>query len=167
MGLAQARYIWVIRHGKSAVGSPGMSDHERPLNHRGEANGAMMRTWYAQQAHTAQWIWCSTAVRAQQTAQFIAAGFNAPVVDAAELYLASAERLLGCLQQTPPDIECVAVVAHNPGLTYLVNSLGDDPVTDNLVTFGSALFRYRGAWVDLSFAAAQLVSLHTPKTIQP
>lgn len=165
MGLDGYRHIWVIRHGKSADGTPGMSDHERPLNHRGQDNGTVMRAWYADQAHPAQWIWCSTAVRAQQTAAFVSRGFNAPVVDAPELYLASAERLLDCLQRTPGDILCVAVVAHNPGLTHLVNLLGGDAVTDNLVTFGSALFRTRSDWVDLQFGGAELVSLQSPKTI--
>ena len=167
MGLdpEETRHIWVIRHGKSADGSPGMLDHDRPLNGRGRRNGESMRAWYAEQAHPAEWIWCSTAVRAQQTAQFVGDGFRAPIVDEPDLYLAPAERLLDCLRRTPEDIAAVAVVAHNPGLTYLVNLLGNEPVTDNLVTFGSALFSTQCSWTDLRFGGAELVSLHTPRTI--
>ena len=165
MGLDGLRHIWVIRHGKSADGAPGMSDHDRPLNHRGQRDGAAMSSWYAGQTHPAEWIWCSTAVRAQQTAVYVSRGFDAPVVDDPGLYLAPAERLLDCLQHTPDDIRGAAVVAHNPGLTYLVNLLGEQPVTDNLVTFGSALFSTPYSWTDLRFGAAELVSLHTPKTI--
>lgn len=165
MGLGGQRHIWVIRHGKSADGAPGMSDHDRPLNQRGQHNGATMCSWYAAQPHPAQWIWCSSAVRAQQTAAFVARGFNAPVVNEPDLYLAPAERLLDCLQRTPQDIGCVAVVAHNPGLTHLVNLLCGDAVTDNLVTFGSAFFRTHSDWADLRFGGAELISLHTPKTI--
>ena len=166
MGLITQRHIWVIRHGKSADGSPGMRDHDRPLNERGRRNGASMCAWYADQAHRAEWIWCSTAVRAQQTAQFVARAFDAPIIDAPDLYLSPAETLLDCLQRTPENISCVAVVAHTPGLTHLVNLLGATHATDNLVTFGSALFRSDCAWPDLQFGSAELVSLQTPKTIE-
>ena len=107
----------------------------------------------------------STAVRAQTTAGFIAAGTQAPVVDADGLYLAGPEQALACLQATPDDVDRVALVAHNPGLTYLVNELGQGWVTDNLVTFGCALFTFSGAWHDLQFGSAELVSLTTPKTL--
>ena len=164
------RYIWIIRHGKSAWGDPGETDHDRPLNKRGERNGGAMQAWFANQDHPAQWVWSSSAVRAKLTAAYVTAGFNATFAEEPSLYLASAETALDCLRATPADVESVALVAHNPGLTYLVNRLGEDYVTDNLVTFGTALFEVEDAtpdwsWADLGFGGARLVSLHTPKTI--
>lgn len=160
-----ARYIWVIRHGKSAEGVPGMNDHERPLNDRGKRNGEKMCAWYRDQAHPAEWIWCSSARRAKQTADYVSRGFGARILEESGLYLASAEGLLSCLRTTPPDVGSVAVVAHNPGLTHLVNLLGREPVTENLVTFGSALFGTHTEWSNLYFGCAELVSLQTPKSI--
>jgi len=168
MGLNEddLRYVWVIRHGKSAEGERGQSDHDRPLNARGERDGITMRAWLAQQPHPAQWVWSSTAVRAKSTAAYVCTGFNATLVEEPGLYLASAERVLECLQGSPSDVSSVAVVGHNPGLTYLVNLLGAAPVTDNLVTWGSALFSTQApVWSDLRFGCAELISLQTPKTI--
>ena len=59
----------------------------------------------------------------------------------------------------------VALVAHNPGLTHLVNKLGANPITQNLVTFGTALFATTQSWPELTFGSAELISLQSPKTI--
>jgi len=168
MGLSddERRYIWVIRHGKSAQGEPGQSDHDRPLNKRGERDGEAMRAWLSNQAHGAEWVWSSSAVRAKLTASYVTAGFNATLVEDAGLYLASAERALACLKTTPADIRSIAVVAHNPGLTHLANLLGQTPVTDNLVTWGTAVFSTDARdWTDLRFGCAELISLQTPKSL--
>ncbi|MEM7000979.1 MAG: histidine phosphatase family protein [Pseudomonadota bacterium] len=156
------RYIWVIRHAKSADGN---KDHARPLNKRGQDDAARMQAWYAARNHPAEWIWASSAVRAQQTAEFVAAGFGARLVTEPDLYLSGAETLLDCLRGTPEEIQSVAVVAHNPGLTYLVNLLGVDNITDNLPTLGSALFATENSWSNLAFGVNHFISLNTPKSI--
>ena len=159
------RYMRLIRHAKSADPKIGQTDFDRALNKRGRHDGETMQTWFSRQPHKASWVWSSAAVRAKLTAAYVTSGFNATFVEDRRLYLASAEALLDVLKSTPEDVVSVAVVAHNPGLTHLVNVLGDGPVTDNLVTFGTALFSTELAWHDLRPGAAQFVSLDTPKTI--
>ena len=164
------RYIWIIRHGKSADAEGGQQDHDRPLNKRGERDGGTMQAWLAAQDHPAQWVWCSSAVRAKLTAAYVTSAFNATFAEEPNLYLANPESVLNCLRATPAEVSSVAVVAHNPGLTYLVNQLNSktstEPVTNNLVTFGTALFATESDWVDLNFGCADLLSLHSPKTLQ-
>ena len=155
----------LIRHAKSADPKIGQTDFDRALNKRGRHDGETMHTWFSRQPHKASWVWSRAAVRAKLTAAYVTSGFNATFVEDRRLYLASAEALLDVLKSTPEDVVSVAVVAHNPGLTHLVNVLGDGPVTDNLVTFGTALFSTELAWHDLRPGAAQFVSLDTPKTI--
>ena len=157
--------IWVIRHGKSAAGRPRQSDFDRPLNGRGERNGAAMQQWFAKQTNAASWVWTSPSARAMATANYVASGFGAEIIEEPSLYLAGTETLVDCLQSTPPDVGHVAIVAHNPGLTYLVNLLGKCDVTDNLVTFGTARFAYEGDWIRLQLGDADFIDLHTPKTI--
>ena len=72
---------------------------------------------------------------------------------------------LGVLRATPDNITSVALVAHNPGLTYLINQLGGAHVTDNLVTWGVGHFVTPSDWTDLQLRGAELVGLHTPKHI--
>ncbi|MEM9620415.1 MAG: histidine phosphatase family protein [Pseudomonadota bacterium] len=154
------RYVRLIRHAKSADGN---RDHERPLNPRGERDGVAMQQWFSQQAHPATWVWSSSALRARQTAEFVRTAFGAELAIEPTLYLGSPESLLTCLAQTPADVHSVALVAHNPGITYCANLLIGDTVTDNLVTFGTVLLSVPGHWSDIAFGGAELISLDTPK----
>ena len=159
------RHIWIIRHGKSDHGRPGLTDHDRTLNPRGKRDGDAMQVWLANQPHRPEWIWASSAVRAQETAKFVERACNAQLLTENRLYLSMPDTLLDVLRATPDDITSVAVVAHNPGLTYLVNQLGQAYATDNLVTWGVGHFVTPSEWPDLQLGGAELFGLHTPKQI--
>ena len=160
--------IWVIRHAKSSWADHNQTDVERPLNHRGERDGLTMQRWLGEQDAPADWIWTSDAKRALATSSFIQKGFNQAkpqVVADHRLYHAGPDTHLNVLKETPENTNSVALVAHNPGLTYLVNLLGATAVTDNLPTFGVARFSYAGQWVDLEFGQATLDYLVSPKRL--
>jgi phosphohistidine phosphatase len=124
-----------------------------------------MQEWLARQPHPIEWVWASSASRAQATAQFVAGATNARTVTESSLYLASADAIIDTIRATPADVESIAVVAHNPGLTHVTNLLGAASVTDNLVTFGVALFGLENDWAQLVPGYCHFVSLHTPKTV--
>lgn len=160
--------LWLIRHAKSDWNAGAVSDFERPLNARGERDGPRMARWLAQQSDGATWVWTSDAVRARSTARFVADGFaalGARVVEAHELYDAAPETILDVLRGTPGDVQCVAVVAHNPGMTQVLNLLAGDTVTDNLPTFGVARLEVPAPWSELGFGRAQLDLLTSPKRL--
>jgi phosphohistidine phosphatase len=160
--------LWIIRHAKSDWGAGAASDFERPLNDRGRRDGPRMAAWLARQSTPARWIWTSDAVRARDTARYVAEGFAAAgprLVEDHRLYDASAETVLDVLRETPADEQRVALVAHNPGLTYLVNLLAGTTVTDNLPTFGVALFTVPPPWLDLAFGHGELELLMAPKRL--
>jgi phosphohistidine phosphatase len=162
--------LWLIRHAKSDWKSKAGSDFERPLNGRGERDGPRMARWLAAQSVPASWIWTSDALRALATTHFVVQGFataGPEVVSDHRLYLASPERLLDVIRDTPADVRSIAVVAHNPGLTELVNLLAGHTVTDNLPTFGVARFAVGEPWAHLSFGAGQLELLTSPKRLDP
>lgn len=160
--------LWIIRHAKSSWGDPGLRDFDRPLNGRGRKDGPRMAAWLGKQSDPASWVWVSPAVRARATAEFVREGFGLEptrLVTSDELYHATPEGLLGVLRQTPSEIESVALVAHNPGLTYLVNALGSDRVLANLPTFGVARFDCESPWATLTAGTATLELIASPKTI--
>lgn len=160
--------LWLIRHAKSAWSSPGLSDFERPLNGRGQRDGPKMAAWLAAQTDPATWLWSSTAVRALATARFVQEGFaldDDALATSDDLYHATPETLLDVIRQTPVEVPSVALVAHNPGLTWLVNLLGRKPVTDNLPTFGVARFDCPAPWQTLQAGTATLDFLASPKTL--
>lgn len=160
--------LWLIRHAKSAWNQPGLADFDRPLNARGERDGPNMAAWLARQDSPATWIWTSTANRARATAAFVQTGFalnDNAVIALDELYHAAPEQILDKVRQTPSEVKSVAVVAHNPGMTWLVNGMGSDAVTENLPTFGIARFDCEGDWSTLRAGAARLDFLVSPKTL--
>ncbi len=160
--------VWIIRHAKSSWAEPGLADFDRPLNDRGNADGARMAAWLASQEAPAEWIWTSDAARAKATAGFVAQGFAAARPQIAEehaLYHATPHAALDVLRGTPDGIESVALVAHNPGLTHLVNLLAGEVVTDNLPTFGVARFDVPAPWQSLGSGQATLEILTAPKKI--
>ena len=160
--------LWLIRHAKSAWNEPGLADFERPLNARGERDGPKMAAWLAAQSEPATWVWTSTAVRARATAAFVQSGFELAddaIVAVDALYHASPEQILDVVRQTPSEVRSVAIVAHNPGLTWLVNGMVRDAVTDNLPTFGIARFNCDGDWSTLRAGNASLDFLVSPKTL--
>lgn len=160
--------LWVIRHAKSSWANAGQADFERPLNKRGNADGPRMAAWLAEQSTPATWIWTSDAARALATTAFVATGFAAAspqVVSDHRLYHASPEIARSVLRETPAEVASAALVAHNPGLTWLVNLLAGERVVDNLPTFGVARFHIAGGWHEFDFGGATLDLLVTPKRL--
>ncbi len=160
-------HLWLIRHGKSEAGTYDQRDHDRELAPRGHRDGAMLKTWFAEHENAPSWVWSSTATRAMQTARYVVEACNATLAETAELYLSSAHTIVDTLRTTPEDVSSVALVAHNPGLTQLTNLLAGDHVTENLVTFGCALFRVEASWVDLqTTGTTNLIKVTTPKGLK-
>jgi len=160
--------LWLIRHAKSDWSMPGQRDFDRPLNARGRRDGPRMAEWLGRQNEPASWVWSSDAARARSTAAYVVEGFAAAAPQLLldhRLYLAAPERLLDVIRETPADVQSAAVVAHNPGLTELVNLLAGELVLANLPTFGVACFDVAVPWVDLRYGSGQLVALMTPKQL--
>jgi phosphohistidine phosphatase len=160
--------IWLIRHAKSSWSEAGLKDFDRPLNARGERDGPRMADWLAAQSDPATWLWTSTAARARATARFVSKAFalsDDAVIETDELYEASPEAILDVLRRTPAGVPSVAVVAHNPGLTWLANTLGRKPVTDNLPTFGVVRFDCTVPWHELQAGCATFDFITAPKRI--
>lgn len=176
--------LWIIRHAKSSWAEPTQTDFERGLNQRGLRDGPKMSAWLEEQQHPPTWVWTSDAVRALATTEFVRQGFNLTtnqVQSTHDLYHATPDSLAAVLQQTPranldKTHQSVAVVAHNPGLTYLLNLLTGSIVTENLPTFGVAELvlppSWEEDWINFSLPAssttasyAELVQLQSPKKL--
>ncbi len=131
-----------------------------------------MANWLAAQPNAPTELWVSTAVRAQATAAYFAQALMLQpeaVHSFEEMYHASVETLVGLAQICSSDCQSLALVAHNPGLTYLVNWLAPASVTDNLPTCGIAGFQlpddWQNNWTNLALAqgTAELTHYMTPK----
>ena len=122
--------LLALRHAKSSWKHPGLDDHERPLNKRGKRDAPLMGELLRTQELTPDVIVSSTAVRARQTAEKVAALclYAGKIRLEDKLYLADFRTIIDVLRQVRDQAaDRIMVVAHNPGLEQLVGTLtGED-----------------------------------------
>lgn len=163
---ASTKTLFLVRHAKSDWQHVGITDHERPLNHRGSRDVAVIAARVAARPDRPQLIVTSSALRALTTAQAIAAalGFESSALQVRdEIYHADADMLLDVIQRVDDRYERVMLVAHNPGMTEIANELTGSAI-DNMPTCGVAALRFDVAsWADVRRQAATLVDLDYPK----
>ncbi|NJL71636.1 MAG: histidine phosphatase family protein [Candidatus Competibacteraceae bacterium] len=136
--------LLLMRHAKSSWADPGVEDHDRVLNARGLRAAPLMGERLLAAGYVPDRILVSTAARARQTANLVAAALDCgDRIDVSrQLYLAEADDILKRVRQTPPDVKTLLVVGHNPGMeelaSYLAGSLQPFP------TAAVAVFRQAG-----------------------
>lgn len=127
----------IIRHGKSSWEHE-VPDHKRPLKNRAYRDGELVSGSFKAFATKEPMLWTSHAVRALETAKIFRKALevrdeNFEIRE--ELYTFDEEELLRVIQSCDDSVEHLMVFGHNPGMTALVNSLGNKPL-DNLPTTG-------------------------------
>src|SRR5262245_50899902 len=94
--------LHLLRHAKSDWSDERLSDHERPLNKRGQK----ARLTIAK--HVAKWhvdlVVCSTAMRARETVEPVVSGLGCDVRYNDALYGASPRELLDVVRVLPSDL---------------------------------------------------------------
>jgi phosphohistidine phosphatase len=126
-----------MRHADARWQDAGLSDLERPLNRRGAAAAETMARRLLELALVPQLLLVSPARRTQQTGEIVAQVLSLPprlVMSDEALYLASAADLLKAVQATGPRVAHLLVVAHNPGVSELVQQLIAEAEASGLAT---------------------------------
>jgi phosphohistidine phosphatase len=170
--------VLLLRHAKSGWGQPGLDDHERPLNRRGERAADAMADHIVRNSPRPDLILCSTAARTRQTLAPLVHRLTAPAPPIAlekSLYLASEETLLDRLRALPEDVRTVLLIGHNEGIGELAGALaGRGPLAEmgalheKFPTGALATLRAPdGLWSDLATGAAELVAFVRPRDLLP
>lgn len=172
------KVILLLRHAKSAWGQPGLDDHERPLNKRGERAAEAMAEHIVLNAPRPDLILCSTAARTRQTLAPLVHRLTSPAPPIAlekGLYLATEGELLVRLRAVAEEVRTVLLIGHNEGIGELANALaGDgDPATlarlhEKYPTGTLATLRLgKVPWQDLAPGHAELVAFVRPRDLVP
>jgi phosphohistidine phosphatase len=114
-----------MRHANPAGKAAGMSDHDRPLDARGQRDAQRAAQFILGEQAVPDIILSSTAARARQTAEAVcdACGNRDALVRLPELYLANHAEWLNQIRLLSEGCETVMLVGHNPGLEGLVEAL--------------------------------------------
>lgn len=114
----------IVRHAKSDWGNAGLSDFDRPLNHRGLKTAPEMAYRLQKKGLIPQYLLSSPALRARTTAGIFAETLNlaGPSYNQS-IYEASYPSLLRIINTLPDAYHFVALFGHNPGLSDLLYQL--------------------------------------------
>jgi phosphohistidine phosphatase len=167
--------ILLWRHAKSSWGTPGLADHERPLNRRGERAAEAMAAQIAALPDRPDLILCSTAVRARQTLTPLLDRLAPAPPTSIEtgLYLASEDTLLERLRALAAETSRVLMIGHNDGMWLLASELarkGSAPalaaVRDKFPTGALAIYETPiETWEALELGRTTLVSFVRPRDL--
>jgi phosphohistidine phosphatase len=155
--------LLILRHAKSSWKHDELSDHDRPLNPRGERDAPNVGKRLRNEGLVPDAILSSTAKRARQTAEAVAeeSGFEGELQLSGELYGGGPEAYLEAIRSLPGLVDCALVVGHNPDLEELVEILTGESV--RLPTAALAHMKLDiQDWQDLE-EQGKLANLWTPR----
>jgi phosphohistidine phosphatase len=158
--------LYLVRHAKSSWDHANLSDHDRPLNHRGERDAPRMGKRLRKREDRPEVIISSSAVRAQTTAAILATAIDYPTTDIsidARLYGAEPKDVISIIGDLDDGIHCAMLIGHNPTFTALVNALGRCDL-DNMPTCGVAVLTFPiDSWKKIATVRGKLVDFDFPK----
>jgi phosphohistidine phosphatase len=158
--------LYLVRHAKSSWDNTNLSDHDRPLNDRGERDAPRMGKRLRKRGSQPETIISSSAVRAHTTARILATAIDYPTSDIAiddRLYGAEPKDVLSIIGDLDDGIHCAMLVGHNPTFTALINALGRCDL-GNVPTCGMAVLTFPiDSWKNIATIQGTLVDFDFPK----
>ncbi|WP_010588187.1 SixA phosphatase family protein [Schlesneria paludicola] len=117
--------LLLLRHAKSNWDDPNLDDHDRPLNERGRKAAKRMGRLIHHEQLPVDLLICSTAIRAQETAERVLKQVtNKPTrIDRADLYLAPPAQIAAILAAIDDQFQCPLLIGHNPGFEEFLAAL--------------------------------------------
>lgn len=155
-----------IRHAKSDWKDNNLKDFDRDLNSRGERTAPKMANHLKKNGFSPHIIVSSPAQRAKSTTRHLIEqlGFNEDQVHYNEdIYEASVRVLLRVINELPDEHETVAIVGHNPSLTYITELITGEEI-GNIPTLGVVKINFDfNEWKLVSQSNGTLDSFIYPK----
>ena len=158
--------LTLMRHADARWNDPAISDLERPLNRRGIGAAQAMARRLRELELIPDLLLTSPARRTQQTADIVARELSLParrVRREEALYLASAADMLKLVHATGPRVAHLLVVAHNPGVSELVQLLLPQRGTVGMATAAVCSMSFEvPAWNAIAAGAVREVRCENP-----
>ncbi len=156
----------IVRHAKSSWDDPSLSDHDRPLNHRGKRDAPIMAQKVKTLFGTPDLLVSSTANRAFTTAKVFRKEMElskSQLQSKSSLYHASEDDVLEVISMLDDSVQYALIFGHNPTMTYLGNSFKGDMI-DNVPTCGVVMMESTAStWLDMNTSNTKRIQFIYPK----
>ena len=159
--------IYVLRHAKSSWDNSNLNDFERPLADRGISDAKKMSKFLKDMNLKIDKVLCSNAIRAKETFDLTADGFNFEIDKATysdKLYFGDTTTIIQDLKELDESLNNILIVGHNPTLHYLVEILTNESI-NRFTTCNLATISHDGEWISLNSQQCSLKSLIRPKEL--
>ena len=160
--------IHLIRHAKSSWKDTALTDIARPLNKRGRKTCPVMAGHIVQAGCCFEYIFCSPAVRAQETIKSISNALNLGLrwQTVGQLYTFDSKILFDWCRALDESVTEPLIIGHNPALTDFCNALGNSTVK-NIPACGYVQLTVKKgcSWRELRQGSAKLAAFLRPKKL--
>ena len=157
----------LIRHSKSSWKDLSLTDFNRPLNNRGKSDGPLMADYLKSKIKKIDYLHSSSSVRTFETSKYFIKQIQFVKIQYDDsLYHCSATSILNMISSYSDNYQSVMIIAHNPGLTNLINNI-TNVTLDNLPTTGLAEIEFNcDSWSKISYENCNLIDLKFPKQLK-
>ena len=157
----------IVRHSKSSWKDLSLDDFNRPLNKRGKEDGPIISNYLSKKTNFIDFLHSSSSVRTFETSKFFTERIKFGKVKYDDsLYHSSSESILNLIKNYSNEYSSVMLIAHNPGLTHLINQITNISL-DNLPTTGLAEIHFScNKWNEISSKNSNLIDLKFPKQLK-
>ncbi|MBK9733508.1 MAG: histidine phosphatase family protein [Saprospiraceae bacterium] len=157
------KHIIIIRHAKSSWTDINLSDFERTLDPRGLSDAPIMAERLKSKGYSPEIIVSSDAMRAKTTAAYFADCFGLSLKLDPKLYHGQSDNYLNAIAGINDEINTVALVGHNPGITHIANLIAPG-CTNNIPTCGIIIATSsKTHWSFMSWKDMHVETLMFPK----
>lgn len=160
------KILYLNRHAKSSWSNPLLSDHDRPLNKRGERDAPFMGSVLRKKGILPDLIVSSPANRAYTTACIIAEKLGYPVGDIQknkDLYFSGTSGMIDVIRSVADDVDSLMLFGHNPDFTATAEYLTGDYI-ENIPTCGNYCIQFNiSSWKEIGEGNGKKVFFEYPK----
>ena len=137
----------LVRHAKSNLNQPLVSDHERILNQSGKNEAKLIGQYLSNNQYIPSHIISSTATRALETAHIIIEQlkFKNNIETQSLIYSDSFLNILNLINNIDNQYQCIMLVGHNPTITQLINHVTNIKA-DHIPTCGTGIVDFKVTW---------------------
>jgi phosphohistidine phosphatase len=161
--------LTLIRHANADWKDANVPDFERPLNKRGQSEAEAVGKQLFDQELMPDLLLVSAARRTQQTADIIARKLDLAQrrIKAHEgLYLATIDDILAVVRATGPNVDHLAIVGHNPGISEVAKHLAPAVITADLTTGAACTLTFTASsWAEINPPAASALQFQPPSKL--
>lgn len=160
------RNLILVRHAEATQGGAGAKDIERELTAKGHRDAPRIGRYFYENQILPDMILCSTAQRAQSTAELMAEQLKYELSQLSyveELYNASVRTLLSTVNQADDTWNTLLLVGHNPAISYLSEYLSGEAI-GSMEPGGYVQMEFEvDSWKEVSQDSGKFIIYQTPE----